>query len=308
MHKSVLLEEVIENLNIKEDKIYLDCTLGYAGHSSEILKRIKKGWLYAFDQDKEAIKHSQKKLSEIGNNFEIINSNFKNLKEELEKRNINKVDGILFDLGVSSPQLDEGKRGFSYHTDAKLDMRMNQEDEIDAYIVINNYKEEDLTRIFYKYGEEKYSKRIARKICEYRKNKKIETTLELVEIIKEAVPMKYKLDTHPARRTFQALRIEVNKELEILEKSLEDAIKALNKDGIICIISFHSLEDKIVKNVLKKHSELDKNIRNLPNIPEEYKPILEVYKKIKPTAKEIEENKRSRSAILRVAKKIRKEE
>lgn len=304
MHVSVLLEEAIENLNIKEDGIYVDCTLGYAGHSSQILKRIKKGKLFAFDQDGEAIEYSKKILDQLNGNYEIINSNFENIKSELNKRGIEKVDGILFDLGVSSPQLDEDYRGFSYHMDAKLDMRMNQNQSLSAYDVVNEYSMGDLTSIFYKYGEEKYSRSIAKGIIEARKNKKIETTLELVEIIKNNVPEKYKRNNHPARKIFQAIRIEVNKELDVFEKALNDSIDLLNSEGRLCVITFHSLEDRICKNTFKKYSEVDKIVRGLPEIPEELKPILQNVKKIKPSKKEIENNNRSRSAILRVAEKI----
>lgn len=305
MHKSVLLDEAIEGLNIRDGLIYVDCTLGYAGHSGEILKRNKKGWLYAFDQDEEAIIYSKDKLSSIGQNFEIIKSNFVNLKQELNKRGIDYVDGILFDLGVSSPQLDESERGFSYHNDAKLDMRMDRDSKLTAYDVVNNYKESELITIFYKYGEEKYSKSIARKIVEYRKNKPIETTLELVEIIKSGVPEKYKRETHPAKRVFQAIRIEVNKELEVFESSLKDAINLLNPNGRICVITFHSLEDKICKDIFKKNSEVNKVFKNLPNIPIEYQPNLKIINKIKPSSRELEENNRSRSATLRIAEKVK---
>lgn len=304
MHVSVLLEEAIENLNIKEDGIYVDCTLGYAGHSSQILKRIKKGKLFAFDQDGEAIEYSKKILDQLNGNYEIINSNFENIKSELNKREIEKVDGILFDLGVSSPQLDEDYRGFSYHMDARLDMRMNQNQSLSAYEVVNEYSMEDLMNIFYKYGEEKYSKSIAKGIVEARKTKKIETTLELVEIIKNNVPEKYKRNNHPARKIFQAIRIEVNKELDVFEKALNDSIDLLNSEGRLCVITFHSLEDRICKNTFKKYSEVDKIVKGLPEIPEELKPILQNVKKIKPSKKEIEDNNRSRSAILRVAEKI----
>ena len=233
MHISVLLNESIDGLNLKEDGIYVDATLGYAGHSSEILKRITRGCLFAFDQDSKAIEYSRDKLSSIGNNFEIINSNFVNIKEELEKRNVSSVDGILFDLGVSSPQLDESDRGFSYHNDAKLDMRMNQNQELSAYEVVNTYPENELANIFFKYGEEKYSRSIARNIVKYRESKKIESTLELVEIIKSSVPEKAKRDKHPARKVFQAIRIEVNNELGILDKTMRDSLSLYEQD--VCL-------------------------------------------------------------------------
>lgn len=305
MHKSVLLNESIEGLNIRDGLIYVDCTLGYAGHSGKILKKNKKGWLYAFDQDEEAIEYSNKKLNSIGSNFEIIHSNFVNLKKELNKRGIEKVDGILFDLGVSSPQLDNKERGFSYHNDARLDMRMDKDNPISAYEIVNNYKESELITIFYRYGEEKYSKSIARKIVEYRKTKPIETTLELVQIIKTGVPEKYKRETHPAKRVFQAIRIEVNKELEVFESALKDAIDMLNVNGRICVITFHSLEDKICKEIFKKESEINKVFKNLPNIPYEYMPKLKIIGKYTPTNLELGENNRSRSATLRVAEKIK---
>lgn len=304
MHKSVLLTEAIENLNIEDGKIYVDCTLGYAGHSGEILKKNKKGWLYAFDQDDEAIEYSKSKLKSIGDNFEIIKSNFINIKEELNKRNINKVDGILFDLGVSSPQLDEEERGFSFHKDAKLDMRMDKEQKLSAYEVVNDYPESKLITIFYKYGEEKYSKSIARKIVEYRKTKPIETTMELVEIIKSGVPDKYKREKHPARKVFQAIRIEVNNELEVFEKAIKDSIDLLNSNGRICVITFHSLEDKICKKVFKDNSEVNKVFKNLPSIPKEYLPKLKIVGKYTPSKEELNENKRARSATLRVVERV----
>jgi len=307
MHVSVLLEEAIQGLNLKEDGIYVDCTLGYAGHSSEILKRVRRGCLFAFDQDSDAIKYSTEKLSKIGDNFTIIYSNFVNLKEELEKRNVTKVDGILFDLGVSSVQLDEAERGFSYHQDAKLDMRMDRNNPLSAYEVVNNYSEMELSNIFFKYGEEKYSKSIARAITKYRENKKIETTLELVEIIKSAVPMKAKRDKHPARKVFQAIRIEVNHELDILEKSINDALDILNIGGRLAVITFHSLEDKIIKNIFKEKTHIDDMVKGLPNIPEEYMSNYRLVnnKAIAPSDTELENNNRSRSAKLRVIERIR---
>lgn len=300
-HISVLKEETINALNIKEDGIYVDCTLGYAGHSSAILKRIKKGMLYAFDQDVEAREYSENKLSEIGNNFCIIASNFSNLKSELAKRGVYKVDGIMFDLGVSSPQLDDASRGFSFHEDAYLDMRMDKSSSLTAYDVVNNYSFNDLYRIISKYGEEKYAKQIAREIEKTRNEKEIKTTLELANVISNAVPAKYKRLTNPSRRTFQAIRIEVNKELSILPGALNDAIDILKKDGVIAVITFHSLEDRICKEVFKERSKIDELVKNLPSIPDECKPDIRVLKKIKPSKEEIEFNKRSRSATLRVA-------
>lgn len=304
-HVSVLLNESISSLNIKEDGIYVDATLGYAGHSSAILKRLKKGILYAFDQDEAARKCSENYLKKIGDNFEIIPSNFVNLKKELQKRNVDKIDGILFDLGVSSPQLDDASRGFSFHADAALDMRMNQSQSLSAKDVVNTYSYEKLYNIIKNYGEERYAKQIARQIEKQRKIKEIETTMELSKIISDAVPEKYKRQTHPARRTFQAIRIEVNKELDILPSSLNDAIDILNKDGVIAVITFHSLEDKICKNVFKNRSSVPLIAKELPVIPEELKPDIKMIKKIKPSKEEIEENKRSRSATLRCAVKLR---
>lgn len=305
MHKSVLLDECLEYLNLMNDSVIVDCTLGYGGHSSNILKKIKRGFLFAFDQDDEAIKSSKKRLDEISDNYEIIKSNFKNIKRELEKRNIKMVNGILYDLGVSSPQLDEDYRGFSFHKEAHLDMRMDQTQEFSAYELINNYEYKDLVRIFKNYGEEKYAAPIAKNIIKYRTEKPIETTLELVEIIKNSVPEKYKREKHPARRVFQAIRIEVNKELEVFEQSLKDALDLLDINGRICVITFHSLEDKICKEIFKSVSEVDKNIKKLPIIPEEYLPKYKIVANIKPSKQELENNPRSRSAKLRVIERVR---
>lgn len=307
MHISVLLKESIDSLNIKEDGIYVDCTLGYAGHSSEILKRIKKGHLFAFDQDQEAIDSSTLKLNQIGSNFTIIKSNFVNLKEELTKLGVSEVDGILFDLGVSSPQLDEEERGFSYHHDAKLDMRMDQTSAFSAYNVINEYSEKELARVIFQYGEEKYANSIAKNIVKTRSNKQIETTFELVDIIKNSMPEKAKRDKHPARKTFQAIRIEVNHELDILESSMIDAASMLKVNGILSVITFHSLEDRIVKNVFKELTTTDSVVKGLPNIPEEYLPNYELInnKAITPSNEELELNNRSRSSKLRVIKRIK---
>ena len=305
-HISVLLKESIDGLNIKENGIYVDCTLGFAGHSKEILKRITRGCLFAFDQDIVAVEASTKKLKEIGNNFKIFNTNFVNLKQSLKEENITGVDGILFDLGVSSPQLDVDERGFSYHNDARLDMRMDRSNKLSAYEVVNNYSQDELSNIFFRYGEEEYSRSIAKKIVEKRKEKKIETTLELVEIIKDAVPEKRKRKSHPAKKVFQAIRIEVNNELEVFTNALKDAIELLNPGGRICVITFHSLEDRICKQIFKEYSKIDDKVKGLPVIPDEFKPTLKLISKkaIEPSDSEIENNNRSRSAKLRIAEKL----
>lgn len=305
MHKTVLLNETVDNLNIHEDGVYVDATLGFGGHSGLILKRIKRGYLFAFDQDEMAISYSREKLSEISNNFEIIKSNFANLKEELLKRNIEKIDGIVFDLGVSSPQLDIPERGFSYHNDARLDMRMDTSKEFSAYNVVNEYSYENLVRILREYGEEKYASSIAKNIVKARENGNIETTLELVDIIKKSMPMKAMRDSHPARRTFQAIRIEVNNELEVLKIALESALDMLNVGGRISVITFHSLEDKIVKEVFNKYSRVDSNLSKLPFVPEEYKPKYKLIANIVPSKEELEENNRARSSRLRVIERIK---
>ena len=306
-HISVLLEESVSSLNIKEDSTIVDCTLGYGGHSSKILAELKKGFLFAFDQDGEAIRHSTDRLSKIGTNFTIIKSNFVHLKEKLNELGIEKVDGVLFDLGVSSPQIDDKERGFSYHEDARLDMRMDRDNKLSAYEVVNNYSKEDLAKIFYKYGEDKFSNNIAKKIVEYRENKNIETTLELVEIIKSAVPMKFRIDKHPARQIFQAIRIEVNKELDVIEPALEQALDMLNVGGRVAVITFHSLEDRIVKNYFKEKTKVNDLVKGLPVIPDEYLPDfkLVVNKAIEPTKEELENNPRARSAKLRVIERIK---
>ncbi len=305
MHESVLLKEAIEYLNLKEDSIIVDCTLGYAGHSSEILKRIPKGFLYAFDQDEEAISYSEKKLKSIASNYEIIKSNFVYLKKELEKRNQSHVDGVLFDLGVSSPQLDETERGFSFHKDAKLDMRMDQNNPISAYEVVNTYSYEDLVRIMRIYGEEKYASSIAKKIVQKREEKKIETTLELVDIIRESVPFKYSREHHPARKVFQAIRMEVNHELEVFEEAFQEALELLNPNGRVCVITFHSLEDKLCKKMIKEKTNVDSALRGLPFLPEDQKPKFKEIANISPEKEELERNHRSRSARLRVIERVK---
>lgn len=307
MHQSVLLEEAIEGLNVKPDGIYIDCTLGGAGHSKEILKRLKTGFLYGFDQDKTAIETSYQRLKEISDRFELINRNFVYLQDEMLKRNVTGVDGILFDLGVSSPQFDQAERGFSYKYDAKLDMRMNQDQTLTAYDIVNNYRFEDLVYIISKYGEERYAKQIARSIERERKKKPIETTLELVEVIKSAVPLKNQREKHPAKRTFQALRIETNKELEVLPQALEQAVTLLKPGGRLCVITFHSIEDKITKDIFKKYSDLPELPRGLPVLPDNLgKPILKIVNKkvITPSEEELAMNKRAHSAKLRIVEKL----
>ena len=306
-HKSVLLQEAISSLNLKDNDIIVDATLGYGGHSSYILDRIKKGHLFAFDQDSEAIRHSTSRLSKIGTNFTIIKSNFFNMKEKLFELGVEKVDGVLFDLGVSSPQLDDKERGFSYHQDAKLDMRMDQSQSLSAYDVVNSYSKDELSKIFKKYGEDKFANNIAKKIVEYRENKPIETTLELVDIVKSAVPMKFRLDKHPARQIFQAIRIEVNHELDVIEPALEQALSLLKVGGRVAVITFHSLEDRLVKNYFKEKCMIDEKLKGMPNVPDEYLPdfSLVTNKPILPSNLEIDENPRARSAKLRVIQRIK---
>lgn len=299
MHESVLLTESIKYLNLNDNSVVVDCTLGYAGHSSHILKKIKNGFLYAFDQDKEAIKIANEKLKKISDNYEIINTNFVNLKNEINKR-VNVVDGILFDLGVSSPQLDEADRGFSFHKDALLDMRMNQSQKLTAKEVVNTYSYEKLVKIFKEYGEERYATSIARAIEKERQLKPIETTLELTEIIKNNVPEKYRRLSHPARRVFQAIRIEVNDELNVFEKALKDALDLVGINGRICVITFHSLEDKICKRIFNEVSKVPDVFKDLPVVPLEYRPKYKVVANISPSKEETNRNPRSRSARLRV--------
>ena len=307
MHYSVMLKEVIDNLNLKDTGIYVDATLGYAGHTGEILKRVKRGFIFAFDQDINAINYSQEKLSKIGSNFLLIKSNFLYMKEELAKQNISLVDGIVFDLGVSSPQLDTKERGFSYHFDSRLDMRMDLDNPISAYEVVNNYSESDLTRIISTYGEEKHAKSIAKNIVKARNIKPIETTLELVDVIKKSMPYKDTINKHPAKKTFQAIRIEVNHELDILETSLKNALSLLNVGGRMVVITFHSLEDRIVKQVFKEVSSVDPVVASLPVIPDAYQPDFKLVtdKVILPSKEELEENNRSHSSKLRVIERIK---
>lgn len=307
-HTTVLLEEAVGGLAIKPDGVYVDCTLGGAGHSELILKQLSgKGKLFAFDQDETAIAHAKVKLAPYGEKITIIKSNFLYIEEELSKFGIAKVDGVLYDLGVSSPQLDNPERGFSYHHDAPLDMRMDKDSDLSAFDIINHWPYEDLVRIFFQYGEEKFSKQIARKIEIARAKKAIETTGELVDIIKEAIPAPARRKGgHPAKRIFQAVRIAVNDELGVFEKSLQKSINLLKKGGRISVITFHSLEDRICKTVFKNASEAPNLPPGLPMIPDEFKPKMKLItrKPIVPSERELELNNRSRSAKLRIAEKL----
>ncbi|RHW36505.1 16S rRNA (cytosine(1402)-N(4))-methyltransferase RsmH [Neobacillus notoginsengisoli] len=306
-HTTVLLNEAVDGLNIKPDGTYVDCTLGGAGHSFEIVRRLGEGGrLIAFDQDETAILNAKEKLRGYEDKLTIIKSNFLHLESELEEIGIHNVDGILYDLGVSSPQLDTPERGFSYHHDAPLDMRMDRSADISAYDIVNHWPYEDLVRIFFRYGEEKFSKQIARKIEAARVKKPVETTFELVELIKEAIPAPARRKGgHPAKRIFQAIRIAVNDELGVFEKSLKQAISLLKSGGRISVITFHSLEDRICKAAFKQASETPPLPPGLPVIPEEFEPELKLInrKPIVPSELELEENNRARSAKLRIAEK-----
>lgn len=303
MHYSVLKQELIESLNIKEDGIYVDATLGYAGDSKEILKRIKKGCLVCFDQDKEACEYSREVLKDIGSNYKIFNTNFVNMVECLESIGIKYVDGIIFDLGFSSPQIDNAKRGFSFMQDGPLDMRMSSTG-ISAKEIIDTFSIEDLSKIFFEYGEEKMSRVIAKKVNSNKNS--INTTLDLVAVIKDAVGANYFYKHHPERKIFQALRIAVNNELKVLEDILPKSIKLLKKGGRLAVITFHSKEDRIVKQIFKKYSEVDEMLRGERNIPDEYKPLIKLVNKkpIIPSKKELAENSRSASAKLRIIERI----
>ncbi|KGR73800.1 16S rRNA (cytosine(1402)-N(4))-methyltransferase RsmH [Ureibacillus sinduriensis] len=307
-HTTVLLKETVDGLNINPKGIYVDCTLGGAGHSEYLVQQLSsEGRLICFDQDTTAIENAKVRLADYLDRVTFVHSNFRYVKEELQKLNIQKVDGILYDLGVSSPQLDTPERGFSYHHDAPLDMRMDQTAPLSAFHVVNEWAYEDLVRIFFRYGEEKFSKQIARKIEETRKNAPIETTGQLVELIKEGIPAPARRKGgHPAKRVFQAIRIAVNDELGAAEDSLVDALKLLKVGGRISVITFHSLEDRLTKSIFKEASSLPDLPPGLPVIPDEFKPSLKLVtrKPIVPTDEELEKNNRSRSAKLRIAEKI----
>lgn len=304
-HETVLLHETVDALDIKPDGIYVDCTLGGAGHSEYLLSQLSdEGHLYAFDQDQTAIDNAKAKLEKYNERVTLVKANFRDIRRELANRNVDAVDGILYDLGVSSPQLDEAERGFSYHQDAKLDMRMDQEQELTAEVVVNEWPYEKLVRIFFQYGEEKFSKQVARLIEKRREIKRIETTGELVELIKDAIPAPARRKGgHPAKRVFQAIRIAVNDELGAVEESLDQAVNLLRVGGRVSVITFHSLEDRITKLILKDYAKGPDLPRNLPVIPHEYQPKLKIIarKPILPSEEELEVNNRARSAKLRVA-------
>lgn len=310
-HVTVLLHETIDMLDVKPDGIYVDATLGGAGHSEYLLSKLsEKGHLYAFDQDQNAIDNAQKRLAPYIEKGMVtfIKDNFRHLQARLQEAGVQEIDGICYDLGVSSPQLDQRERGFSYKKDAPLDMRMNQEARLTAYEVVNHYDYHDLVRIFFKYGEDKFSKQIARKIEQAREVKPIETTTELAEIIKSAKPAKeLKKKGHPAKQIFQAIRIEVNDELGAADESIQQAMDMLALDGRISVITFHSLEDRLTKQLFKEASTVEVP-KGLPFIPDNLKPKMElvIRKPILPSDGELEANNRSHSAKLRVARKIHK--
>ena len=304
-HVSVMLNETIDYLNIKEDGVYVDCTLGGAGHALYLLNQLNdKGRLIAIDQDLTAIENAKEVLKEHLHKVTFVHNNFRELTNILNELEIDKVDGIYYDLGVSSPQLDVPERGFSYHNDAKLDMRMDQTQSLSAYEVVNQWSYEALVKIFYRYGEEKFSKQIARRIEAHREQQQIETTLELVDVIKEGIPAKARRKGgHPAKRVFQAIRIAVNDELSAFEDSVEQAIECVKVGGRISVITFHSLEDRLCKQIFQEFEKGPDVPRGLPVIPEAYTPKLKRVnrKPITATDDDLNENNRARSAKLRVA-------
>ncbi|MBC1284733.1 16S rRNA (cytosine(1402)-N(4))-methyltransferase RsmH [Listeria booriae] len=306
-HETVLLKETVDNLNIKPDGVYVDCTLGGAGHSAYLLSQLSEsGHLFAFDQDSKALAHAKERLSEYAGQVTFIKSNFRYIKEALLEVGVTEVDGILYDLGVSSPQLDERERGFSYHQDAPLDMRMDQDAPLTARDVVNDWPYEDLVRIFFRYGEEKFSKQVAREIERRREVAPIETTGELVDCIKAAIPAPARRKGgHPAKRVFQAIRIAVNDELGAVEDSLKDAMELLKPGGRISVITFHSLEDRITKQIFTEQAKGPELPPGLPIIPDEYKPEMKLVtrKPILPSEEELTENNRARSAKLRVVER-----
>ena len=308
-HIPVLLNETIEGLNVKPDGIYVDLTFGRGGHSSEVLKRLTSGRLIAFDKDEEAIKTAKEKFAGFSEKFAGIHDDFRNFRQNLDKLKIDKIDGIMADLGVSSPQFDDASRGFSYKEEARLDMRMDQSQKFSAFDLVNTYSLNDLTRVFREYGEDKFSYQIARKIVENRTKKPIETTTELVEIIKSAKPQKELAKKgHPAKQIFQAIRIEVNDELGALKVAVEDALTSLKVGGRACFITFHSLEDRIVKNAFAKVSKVEGTRHNVFALPTDKDlPDFRLVnnKVITATESELEMNPRSKSAKLRIIERIK---
>lgn len=307
-HTTVLKEEAVAGLNIKPDGLYVDCTLGGGGHSEEIVKRLGTGRLYAFDQDQEALKAAEKRLEPYSEKMTFIKANFRTIRDNLSERNVTQVDGILFDLGVSSPQFDHADRGFSYQKNGPLDMRMDREQSLNAEEIVNEWPYEKLVHIFFMYGEERFSKQIARMIERQRSSRRISTTEELVEMIKEAIPAPARrTGGHPAKRVFQALRIAVNDELGSLDDALRQSLGLLKVGGRISVITFQSLEDRLCKQFFKKYSELPELPPGLPQLPEDDAPVLRRVsrKPVTPSAAEVESNRRARSAKLRIAEKIR---
>lgn len=309
-HVTVLLHEAVDNLNIQPNGTYVDATLGGGGHTSLILSKLTSGHLYSFDQDEEAIQYNQEHLKTAidEGRLTLIQDNFRHLKTALAAQNVQEIDGIVYDLGVSSPQFDDSKRGFSYQHDAELDMRMNQEQDLSAKTVVNEWPYEELVRILYRYGEEKFAKSIARNIEKTRQHHPIMTTFQLVDVIKEAIPARARRHGgHPAKKSFQAIRIAVNDELGALEESLEQALTILNPGGRISVITFQSLEDRLVKTMFREKSSLPELPPGLPIIPDDQKPDFKLVNKkpIEPSQAELTANHRAHSAKLRVIEKIK---
>lgn len=308
-HTTVLLKETVDELNVRPDGIYVDCTLGGAGHSEYLVQQLsEQGRLICFDQDTTAIENAKIKLAPYIDRVTFVHSNFRYLQQELANLGISKVDGVLYDLGVSSPQLDNAERGFSYHQDAALDMRMDQTAPLTAFEVVNEWSYAELVRIFYRYGEEKFSKQVARKIEEAREKSSIETTGQLVELIKAGIPAAARRKGgHPAKRIFQAIRIAVNDELGAAEESLQQALDVIDVGGRVSVITFHSLEDRLTKTIFKEVSSVPELPPGLPIIPDHLQPKYKLVnrKPILPTEEELAVNNRSRSAKLRVIEKIK---
>ena len=310
-HETVLLKEAVDGLNIKPDGIYIDCTLGGGGHSARILSQLTSGHLYSFDQDEVAIEYNKTNLKQYIDEDKVtfVRSNFRYIQEEMNKLGIRSVDGILYDLGVSSPQFDDASRGFSYQHDARLDMRMDQRNPLDAWKIVNEWPYEKLVKIFFRYGEEKFSKQVARAIERNRENHSIDTTEQLVDVIKEGIPAAARRHGgHPAKKVFQALRIAVNDELGALEESLEKAIDLIDVNGRVSVITFQSLEDRLVKTMFKEKTTIEDLPSGLPIIPDDMKPDYKLInrKPILPSDDELRDNHRSHSAKLRVIERINK--